>query len=56
MEKIIRSVLGFNNIIAKKLPEAMAKIKKSQNPIESEWIWPEAHTVESLEPLEEQGW
>ena len=56
LAKFLRSVLGFNNRIPKKLPEAMAEIKKSQNPIEPEWIWPEAHTVESLEPLEEQGW
>ena len=56
MEKIIRSVLGFNNRIAKKLHEAMAEIKKTQNPIVPERIWSETHTVESLETLEEQGW
>ena len=56
MEKIIRSVLGFNNRIAKKLPEAMAEIKKTQNPSVPERICSETHTVESLETLEEQGW
>lgn len=56
MFKFLRTVLGFNNRIPKKLTEAMAEIKKTQNPVDPEWIWPEAHELESLEPLEEQGW
>ena len=56
MFKFLRSVLGFNNRIPKKLTEAMAEIKKVQNPVDPEWIWPEAQELESLEPLEEQGW
>ena len=56
LAKFLRSVLGFNNRIPKKLPEALVEIKRAPNPIEPEWIWPEAHAVESLEPSEEKGW
>ena len=42
MFKLLRSMLGFNNVIPKKLMEAMAEIEKVQNPVYPEWIWPEA--------------
>ena len=56
MLKFLRYMLGFNNVIPKKLMEAMAEIEKVQNPVYPEWIWPEAQELESLEPLEELGW
>ena len=47
--------MGLNNKIPRTLQEALAEGPDKWTPIEPEFIWPEAHTEENDDPIEESG-
>ena len=55
LAKFLRTVQGVNNKMPKNLHEAFEEAKRNPTPSEAEWIWPEHHEVESIEPIEQQG-
>ena len=55
MAYFLRTCLGLNNKIPRTLQEALAEGPDKWTPIEPEFIWPEAHTEENDDPIEESG-
>ena len=56
LAKFLRTCQGFNNRVPKSLTDAIEEVKRNPSPAEPEWVWPEPHDEESVEPLEEPGW
>ena len=55
MSHFLRGCGGFNNKIPRTLQEALAEGQDKWVPIEPEFLWPEAHTEENDEPVEDSG-
>ena len=53
--KFLRTVQGLNNKLPKNLDEAFEEVKNKPTASEPEWLWPESHSIESSEPLVDQG-
>ena len=53
--KFLRTVQVLNNKLPKNLDEAFEEVKNKPAATEPDWIWPESHAVESVEPVIDQG-